>query len=262
MSQSGRMISVSMRRTAIVSAPLVALLTIGCPQEKSNPTGGGVTPCTAIISESDPPAARFPRHENVVATVFFVGEDEAVEGGIEHNSASAWDPAWETRYGGPDQPIGRSGYCPATFIPKENPFYVALPYNDLDEFGQRRKEAPTAIPWFAESIGAASADAGRDADGGVIAKSVLEHRWVEVTSNRGRCYGQWESVGPILEDDVTYVFGNAPPRNTMAPKAGIDVSPAMASCLNIDETAVVSWRFVDVSDVPVGPWSVVVTKRR
>jgi hypothetical protein len=54
----------------------------------------------------------------------------------------------------------------------------------------------------------------------------------------------------------------APPRNDVDPAAGIDLSPAMASFLEIDGVGKVSWRFVDQSDVPYGPWSVITTKPR
>ena len=42
-------------------------------------------------------------------------------------------------------PNHRCGYRPCGFKPKENPFYVALPYDDMEENG-RRKEVNTSFP--------------------------------------------------------------------------------------------------------------------
>ena len=73
-------------------------------------------------------------HKNITATTFWVGEDanSSTNGNIS-NIPSAWDENWTINFGGVDEPNSRNGYCPANFIPKENPFYFALPYNDFDE---------------------------------------------------------------------------------------------------------------------------------
>jgi hypothetical protein len=46
-----------------------------------------------------------------------------------------WDQHWQTSYGGVDDPDRRNGYWPADFTPRENPFYVALPYGEFDALG-------------------------------------------------------------------------------------------------------------------------------
>jgi hypothetical protein len=69
---------------------------------------------------------------NIVATVFWIGEQES-EGNPLPNTESAWDPNWVAHFGGEDSPIQRVNYVPIGFTPRQNPFYVALPYNDLDD---------------------------------------------------------------------------------------------------------------------------------
>src|SRR5271165_3128887 len=70
-----------------------------------------------------------PWKYKIVGTVFWVGE-QAAEGNPVSNTESAWDPSWVTDFGGEDNPIARVNFMPVSFTPRQNPFYVALPYND------------------------------------------------------------------------------------------------------------------------------------
>lgn len=177
------------------------------------------------------------------ATVFWVGEAAGRENGFIANDASAWDEKWTQHFGGTDDPECRSGFYPCAFVPKENPFYIALPYNDLDDTGARKADAPDFFP--------------STADG-----SALKNRWVEVASGGTSCFGQWEDVGPFGEDDYAYVFGGATePRNKTDERAGIDLSPAMRDCLHVGGVSEVRWRLVETSDVPPGPWRDIITAR-
>lgn len=238
------------------AAPLLVLgagLLAACPSKHPDCPSAEertVRACEGAPADLPPAASPYPLHSNIVASVFWVGEGETAENDFIQNHASAWDPKWEEHFGGVDAPEHRYLGCPC-FAPKENPYYVALPYNDLDEAHERRPEAAKVIPWFEMAL--SNVEEGQ---------SVLKNRWVEVSIGARRCYGQWEDVGPALEDDVDYVFGSAAPRNGFGLKAGIDLSPALASCLGIQGTANVTWRFVDPANVPAGPWSHVVTLRR
>ncbi len=89
--------------------------------------------------------------------------------------------------------------------------------------------------------------------------SMVKNQWVEVRIDGRSAYGQWEDVGPFVEDDAAYVFGTAAPRNTAGVAAGIDLSPAMRDALGVGDVSVVDWRFVDRSEVSEGPWSQVIT---
>jgi hypothetical protein len=183
--------------------------------------------------------------KHAIATVFWVGEGATDENGFIHNSASAWDVEWETHFGGLDDPDDRCGFRPCAFTPKENPFYIALPYNDLDDEGRRKANA-RIIPWNDPNA----------------EKSVLKNRWVEVSRDGRSCFGQWQDVGPFNEDDATYVFGMATaPKNTDGEGAGIDLSPAMSTCLGVDGSDAVTWRHVNADAVPAGPWKDIVTTR-
>lgn len=68
------------------------------------------------------------------------------------------------------------------------------------------------------------------------------------------CYAQWEDCGPFQTDDVEYVFGNARPSNGKNNGAGLDISPAVRDYLGIRSGGRCDWRFVDVGEIPDGPW--------
>lgn len=193
----------------------------------------------------------YPLHTGIVATVFWVGEPQG-NGSSEDNALSAWDDAWESHYGGYDDYINRNGYYPVAFIPKENPFYLDLPYNDFTNNGTRRPNALEVIPWSKER------DWNDD-------ESLMKNRWVKIKRNDNICYGQIEDAGPYVYNDYNYVFGvnNERPQSTRANNAGMDVSPALRDCLkfnglnNADNK--VDWQFVDFVDVPDGPWRQIIT---
>ena len=186
-------------------------------------------------------------HENVSTTVFYIGEPASLENGFIANDDSAWDECWKEHYGGIDDPFNRTGYWPAGFTPTENPFYVALPYDDLDDNGNRRDNVADVIPWARTQTFAPTV-------------SIVKNRWVKIVANGNTCYAQWEDVGPFKTNDVRYVFGTARPRNRVNNHAGLDVSPAVQTCLDIPyDITPTSWRFVEASEVPTGPWTQIVT---
>lgn len=182
-------------------------------------------------------------YKKVTTTVFWVGEVADASNDFIANNASAWSSNWQTQYGGIDDPNTRCGLLPCTFTPKENPFYFALPYNDLTEDGVR-KESANKIPWFSETY-----------DNG----SVVKNRWIEIRYKGRTCYGQWEDTGPNEDDDFAYVFGTSTPKNTFGLKAGLDVSPALRDCLRLSGNNITEWRFINQKSVPPGPWSDTVT---
>jgi len=226
-------------RLAMAHEELMADRRVALP-DLSNPFG---VPEAARIVIEDPSEA-FRRatawKRNVVATVFWIGE-EATKNNPVANKASAWDVNWEENFGGCDDPDDRVGFLPRTFVPKMNPFYVALPYNDLDSDGLHRLEAGEVIPWF-----------WRDYRGEGI--SVCKDRWVAIHFRGRVCYAQWEDVGPFETDHWQYVFGDEPPRPNRNGNAGIDVSPAVRDFLGLQSGGRVQWHFVEEHDVPRGPW--------
>src|SRR5262249_5153494 len=68
------------------------------------------------------------------------------------------------------------------------------------------------------------------------------------------CYAQWEDSGPFRTDHFQYVFQNERPTSNASHDAGLSVSPAVRDHLGLAPTDVTDWRFVEVSDVPPGPW--------
>jgi len=181
-----------------------------------------------------------PWKYKIVATVFWVGE-QAAEGNPVSNTESAWDPSWVTHFGGEDDPIARASFMPVGFTPRQNPFYVALPYNDVDDH-HTKSEASKVIPWFNDSF-------VRDG------QSVCKGRWVAIRHGKRTCYAQWEDVGPFQIDHWQYVFGNERPRPNRNQDAGIDVSPAVRDYLGMSGMDVCDWKFVSVYEVPNGPWT-------
>ena len=187
----------------------------------------------------------FPWHFDITATYFYIGELATKRNPVP-NTASSWDSAWDDNYGGFDDPDPRHRdpvtYAPKAFTPQLNPFYVALPYNDIQRGGPK-PEAASVIPWYR-----------RDKEGKY--ESVCRGTWVQIYYNGRYCFAQWEDCGPFVTDDWEYVFKGKRPRNQANNGAGIDISPAVRDYLGIKGgSAVVHWRFVDFSLVPGGPWA-------
>jgi len=188
-------------------------------------------------------AGRYPWKMNIVATVFWVGERAAGANPVP-NFKSSWDPDWESNYGGFDNPDpgARRNYIPVAFTPRQNPFYFALPYNDVTH-GTTKPEAYQVIPWFREVF---------DRPG----HSVCQNRWIAIRNHEGKvCFAQWSDCGPFRTDHWQYVFGNETPKWNINGGAGLDVSPAVRDYLGFGTKDVVDWKFVEARDVPPGPWA-------
>jgi hypothetical protein len=191
------------------------------------------------------PGEPYPHHLGITATVFWIGETADGSYGPIENASSAWDEDWQEHYGGVDDPGRREGYRPAAFVPRENPFYCALPYNDFVG-GRRRQDAAQVVP------SAGSREWGER-------ESMCKNRWVRISRGDRVAYAQWEDVGPFQTDDSAYVFGALPPKNEYNQSAGIDVSPAVRDYLVMADIDRVDWQFVEFTDVPNGPWKTTVT---
>src|ERR1700722_556097 len=178
----------------------------------------------------------------ISTTVFWIGEQATVNNPVS-NDKSAWDSSWISSYGGTDSPNSedRVNFVPSSFIPRQNPFYVALPYNDVDDH-RTKPEAAQVIPWFNNSF-------VRDG------QSVCKGRWVAIRHGIKVCYAQWEDVGPYQTDHWQYVFGDERPRPNRNRDAGLDVSPAVRQYLGLDNIDFCDWRFVEFLHVPIGPWA-------
>jgi hypothetical protein len=202
----------------------------------------GVPAAARVVLED--PAAKFRRgaawKRNVVTTVFWIGE-RPTENNPTPNNKSAWDQNWQQNYGGYDDPNSRAGYLPRSFTPGLNPFYVALPYNDIGKDFRHRPEAARVIPWFWERY---------QGDG----ISVCKGRWLAIHHKGKICYAQWEDVGPFETDHFQYVFGNENARKNRNQGAGLDVSPAVRDFLEMGSGQRVEWKFVEDYEVPRGPW--------
>lgn len=184
----------------------------------------------------------YPWRTNIVTTTFWVGESATVNNPV-HNRSSSWDKNWAINFGGYDDPnpANSRNYLPAKFVPRQNPFYVALPYNDVTR-GTTKPEAPRVIPWFRQAY---------ERPG----KSVCRDRWVAIRKGNRVCYAQWSDCGPFRTDHWQYVFGNERPKPNLNKGAGLDVSPAVRDFLGMASTDITDWKFVEFRDVPKGPWS-------
>jgi len=185
--------------------------------------------------------------QDIVTTTFWCGESASVNNPV-HNFSSSWDLNWSSSYGGYDNPDpsarmrGPQDFRPANFIPRQNPFYFALPYNDVTR-GTTKLEARTCIPWFRTAF-------VREG------QSVCQNRWIAIRNRRiGRiAYAQWSDCGPFRTDHWQYVFGSERPRPNLNGGAGLDISPAVRDYLGVAPTDITDWRFVEAREVPPGPW--------
>lgn len=145
------------------------------------------------------PPGKYPWKTGIVTTTFWVGEEAARNNPVANHSSS-WDPIWGKITAEPIPPIApqRDCFLPAHFVPQQNPFYVALPYNDVSK-GKHKPEAASVIPWFAESF---------ERDG----KTVLKDRWIAIRHKGRTVYAQWEDCGPFRTDHSAYVFGTERPK--------------------------------------------------
>ncbi len=190
-------------------------------------------------------SGKYPWKTQIVTTTFWVGEAAGGNNPV-HNYSSSWDMNWSQSFGGFDNPnpAARRNFLPAAFVPRQNPFYIALPYNDVTR-GTNKPEAKVVIPWFREAF---------TREG----QSVCRDRWIAVRSNSSSgkiCYAQWSDCGPFRTDHWQYVFGNEKPKPNLNRGAGLDISPAVRDYLGINSSDVTDWKFVDFKDVPNGPWS-------
>ena len=180
--------------------------------------------------------------KSTITTLFWVGEPSNSENANIPNHESYWDQDWKAHYGGTDDPEYRKGYWPAKFRPRENPFYVALPYGEFTDANELKRGAKN-VPWYQPGL-----------------SPLLKNRWVEIRRNGKSCFAQWQDVGPCGEDDFNFVFGSAPrPQNTFDARAGLDVSPAVWLHLGMNENGRTEWRFIAAADVRPGPWTEIVT---
>jgi len=200
------------------------------PTPRTNPPSSGAN-------------AQYLWRERIVTTTFWIGE-RPTENNPVPNLKSCWDPKWVTNYGGTDSPKRSdrlSTFIPRGFTPRQNPFYVALPYNDMTSKGHK-PEAAEVIPWFRQDFQSPG-------------RSVCKGRWLAIRRGNRICYAQWEDAGPFRTDHAAYVFGNERPKPNLNRGAGLDVSPAVRDFLGMDDTDLTDWKFVEFSDVPSGPWA-------
>lgn len=225
---------------------------------------------TAAVQD-DPAEARgrtYPTHTGIVATTFWVGEifDAGAADGSQR--ISTYDGRWYASYGGCDgvvvgrdcrteRRLAANGWFPRHMSPKQNPFYLDLPYDDLnDPVGFRYRGRH--LPWAKDTAYRRYIKDGR--------VSLMKDRWVRIWRGNRVCYGQVEDAGPGAYHNARYVFGkdNTRPLNRRYNGAGMDVSPALNGCLgfrSLDGSGdKVSWRFVEASAVPPGPWTKIVTR--
>lgn len=199
-------------------------------------------PTAATMPAARGPGQQFAWKANIVTTTFWIGEKPTANNPVP-NRSSSWDANWTQSYGGYDNPdrAQRRDLIPANFTPRQNPFYVALPYNDKSREGHR-PEAAKVVPWFKEAYQGPGV-------------STCKGRWLAIRKGSRTVYAQWEDAGPFRTDHWQYVFGNERPKPNLNQGAGLDVSPAVRDFLDMQDTDVTDWKFVDFKDVPSGPWA-------
>ncbi|MEZ2389768.1 hypothetical protein AB6813_09505 [bacterium RCC_150] len=242
------------RHAVVALLTVLAFLVAAC---------GGPSPSP---SPSRSTAGEYPWHTGIVATTFWVGEIFDPKAADGSQVMSTYDSEWMKNYGGCDgvdkggcqtEPRTQAkGFAPSSMTPKENPFYLDLPYDDVNDptaFAERA----TVIPW--------ANDPGYAGNATNRSFSYMKNQWVRIRKDGHECYGQIEDAGPGQYHDKDYVFGSndARPANTNFNGAGMDVSPALNGCLGFSdlngESDKVDWQFVRRDQVPSGPWLNIVT---
>ena len=238
---TGPKVSAPTRRGESLAPPPVPVRRAGRAFEPAKPT---YREPRSLSSSVNLGSGVHPWRKNITATVFWIGETPTQNNPVPNNKSS-WDTAWQENFGGfdnPDPTQRTQDFCPRGFIPRLNPFYVALPYNDCVSSRQHKPEAARVIPWFHQDFVRSGA-------------SVCKGKWVQIFYRGRYCFAQWEDCGPFNTEDWSYVFGSSPPKNTSNKNAGIDISPAVRDYLGFKGGDSVHWRFVDVRRIPRGPWS-------
>jgi hypothetical protein len=272
------------RVTAVAIGVGVALVLTGCvaPHKHyaaDSPTAGPShthsktpsptsTPTPTPTPKAAPvPVNPYPWHTNIVSTTFWVGEIFDPNASDGSQVISTYDANWYRNYGGCDGVItgggcqterrtAANGYFPVRMTPKQNPFYLDLPFDDVNDSGAYASRG-AVVPWANTPEYAPAIRNPND--------SLMKNRWVELQKGGATCFGQIEDAGPGDYDDANYVFGanNARPQNGRYGGAGLDVSPALNGCLGFAELNgdgdILSWRFIDSTQVPAGPWTRIVT---
>jgi hypothetical protein len=198
-------------------------------------------PTVSIPTSSVVGFGKYPWHRNIMTTIFWIGERPTARNPVPNNR-SAWDANWARNYGGYDNPDPRyrRNFIPIGMVPRQNPFYIALPYCDVSR-GNTKSEARRVIPWFRDCY---------EKEG----KSVLKGRWVAIHHAGRTVFAQWEDCGPFRTDHWQYVFGTERPRPNLNRGAGLDISPAVRDYLGMAKNDICDWKFVDAASVPDGPW--------
>jgi len=225
---------------ASVLPPVITPPTSQAAKSYSTPSRT-TTPSTDFVftNFSRKPKISYPWKTGIITTMFYIGEGGSSISSTD-NKASSWDEQWVSSNHGTDNPYDRNGFASADHASTVNPFYVALPFNDLAFPDKAREFVPRS--WHRPRV-----------DGKEV--SACKDRWVWIKNANGRsCFAQWEDVGPLRYDHAEYVFGDERPDTYT--RAGLDVSPAVAQYLGVDGSrrAITSWRFVDDEDVPPGAW--------
>ncbi|HEV7406403.1 MAG TPA: protein kinase [Chthoniobacteraceae bacterium] len=188
--------------------------------------------------------SEYPWKRNIVTTVFAIGEKSSGKKSST-TQKSAWNAHWQTEYGGADplDAAARKNYVPSAFTPRQNPFYCALPYNDVTA-GATKPEAKLVIPWFKQAFVKEG-------------QSICRDRWIAIRNpgNNKIAYAQWGDCGPARTDHWQYVFGNDVPTPNANRGEGLNVSPAVRDYLGIGTMAVLDWKFVEFREIPKGPWA-------
>ena len=164
--------------------------------------------------------SRMTQFKKTITTIFWVGEGATEDNGYIHNKSSYWDENWMKSYGGVDSPTHRKGDLPAAFTPKQNPFYIALPFAEVDGDGNL-KEAAKKIPGFGENHGPLTEIAG-----------------LKSATRGSRASPSGRMSGPLRRRRFRLGVSAArsSPRTRGGLKAGLDISPAAAQYLGVEDS--------------------------
>ncbi len=184
----------------------------------------------------------YPWKTNIITTEFWIGEGSTPISSTT-NVASSWDEDWRANNHGSDSPWNRNGYASGSHASTLNPFYVALPFNDLAFPDKARRWLPDG--WYLAARRMASRSPPARTAG-------LRSRTRAATSasRSGRMSGRYatttrntssaRSARSALATTMPVSTSHRPWRNTLASRTKTARRPP--------------WRFVDDEEVRPGAW--------
>ena len=195
-------------------------------------------------------SGQYPWKEGIVTTVFWIGEEAAGNNPVP-NFSSSWDLNWEQSYGGFDNPNPRRPqpqFRPGQFHPPPKPL---LHRAALQRRDSRDNQAGSQNRHPVGSATSSSAASGRKASPSATIAGLPSAAAPPAKSATPN--GAIAAPSAPITGITSSATRNPSPTSTRAP-ASMSRPPCAIIC-NSAAPMRPDWKFVEVGDVPNGPWA-------